>query len=75
MLRRKRRPWTPEELVVMNRFVQAIAEGRYDAIAKASRACLRELGRVRAGSAPRREGATPYTAICGGKRAWRGGAH
>jgi len=31
---------------IMDRFVQAIRDGRYDAISKASRACVKELGAV-----------------------------
>jgi len=44
---RKRRPWSPQELLVMGRFVRAVPDGRYDAIANASRAYLLELARVR----------------------------
>lgn len=33
-----------EQRAIMDRFVQAIRDGKYDAISKASRACVRELG-------------------------------
>ena len=44
MRRQKRRARFIKERAILGRFVQAISDGEYDAISKASRACVKELG-------------------------------
>jgi len=58
--RRKRRAWSSEERVVLDHFVQAIKNGKYDALARATRACLDELAKVRAPVAAARDRWTVY---------------
>jgi hypothetical protein len=74
MPRPDRRPLSPDELRVIGRFVQAVADGRYDAIAKAARACLQELERIRPGSAPARSYLTVYSHLFSGARSARRGS-
>ena len=60
MQRRRRRAWSPEERDVLDRFVQAIKDGEYDALARATRACLSALEEVRVPGAPARDRWTVY---------------